>query len=235
MTKPLIHRDFFIWVEEPPAAAIRRRLSQEAVEIVFNTVTAAIVLLLRIQRVEPDRGMFCIECLIFIAGEPGEHRAVFHVMAVDDRIRPERLDRTPFVDERYAALGFLFVKTVGQVEIAVRGVHDGIVDGVPSILIHPAISAFSSCSSLYCASMTGDGEGEGAGLAIGMGKGVTVIVGMGLSSAIAANSLSAVSSLALCVYSSISIAASQEISGELAKKGMDMLDAPVSGGEPKAI
>ena len=35
--------------------------------------------------------------------------------------------------------------------------------------------------------------------------------------------------------SSINPMASQEIAAELAKKGVDMLDAPVSGGEPKAI
>lgn len=35
--------------------------------------------------------------------------------------------------------------------------------------------------------------------------------------------------------SSIAPLASQEIAAELAKKGIDMLDAPVSGGEPKAI
>lgn len=35
--------------------------------------------------------------------------------------------------------------------------------------------------------------------------------------------------------SSIAPLASQEISAELAKKGVEMLDAPVSGGEPKAI
>ncbi|KAA3661742.1 MAG: 2-hydroxy-3-oxopropionate reductase, partial [Calditrichaeota bacterium] len=35
--------------------------------------------------------------------------------------------------------------------------------------------------------------------------------------------------------SSISPLASREISVELARKGIDMLDAPVSGGEPKAI
>jgi 2-hydroxy-3-oxopropionate reductase len=35
--------------------------------------------------------------------------------------------------------------------------------------------------------------------------------------------------------SSIAPLASKEIAGELAKKGIDMLDAPVSGGEPKAV
>ena len=35
--------------------------------------------------------------------------------------------------------------------------------------------------------------------------------------------------------SSINPVASQEIAAELEKKGIDMLDAPVSGGEPKAI
>ena len=35
--------------------------------------------------------------------------------------------------------------------------------------------------------------------------------------------------------SSINPTASQEISAELAKRGVKMLDAPVSGGEPKAI
>lgn len=35
--------------------------------------------------------------------------------------------------------------------------------------------------------------------------------------------------------SSIAPLASREICGELSQKGIDMLDAPVSGGEPKAI
>ena len=35
--------------------------------------------------------------------------------------------------------------------------------------------------------------------------------------------------------SSINPVASQEIAAELSKKGVEMLDAPVSGGEPKAI
>ena len=35
--------------------------------------------------------------------------------------------------------------------------------------------------------------------------------------------------------SSINPVASQEIAAELAKRGVEMLDAPVSGGEPKAI
>ena len=35
--------------------------------------------------------------------------------------------------------------------------------------------------------------------------------------------------------SSVNPVASKRIAGELAKKGIEMLDAPVSGGEPKAI
>lgn len=41
--------------------------------------------------------------------------------------------------------------------------------------------------------------------------------------------------LTIIDMSSISPIASQEISAELEKKGIDLLDAPVSGGEPKAI
>ena len=39
----------------------------------------------------------------------------------------------------------------------------------------------------------------------------------------------------MCIRDSINPVASKEIAAELEKKGISMLDAPVSGGEPKAI
>ncbi|MPN58497.1 hypothetical protein SDC9_206202 [bioreactor metagenome] len=80
-----------------------------------------------VQRVKTDGWVFLEKILVLIAFQPREHRAVFHVVSVDDRVGAERHYGTPLVDEGDAAPGFRRIKAVRQIKI-IRRIHDGIVD-----------------------------------------------------------------------------------------------------------